>query len=115
MNDDSSTFTVPDYIESRLKPVLPVEFPSMEELKEIITYHMPFIAPGLEDAVVQYLEEQKLKGSITSYSIRDAIQITRYAQKLSANPDKTLDSVGRKILKIHDRPETNKKSLFIGI
>jgi MoxR-like ATPase len=115
MNDDSSTFSVPEYIESRLKPILPVEFPSTDELREIITHHMPFVAPELIQAVVQYLVEQKQKGSITSYSIRDAIQITRYAQKLSKNPDKTLDSVGRKILKIHDRPETNKKSLFIGI
>jgi MoxR-like ATPase len=115
MNDDSSTFTVPDYIESRLKPVLPVEFPSMEDLKKIITYHMPFIAPGLEDAVVQYLEEQKQKGSITSYSIRDAINITRFFQKFPETPYSEMDSIARKILKVHEQPVTLKKSLFIGI
>ena len=113
MNDDSSTFTVPEYIESRLKPVLPVEFPSLDELKEIIAYHMPFVAPELIEAVIQYLDEQKQKGSITSYSIRDAINITRFSSK---NPETiSLDSIGRKILKIHDRPVTLKKSIFIGI
>ena len=112
MNDDSSTFTVPEYIESRLKPILPVEFPSVHELKEIIAYHMPFVTPEHIQAVIQYLDDQKQRGSITSYSIRDAINITCFSSK---NPNDTLDSIGRTILKIHDRPVTVKKSIFIGI
>jgi len=115
MNDDSSTFTVPEYIESRLKPVLPVEFPSTEELKKIISYHMPFVASELIEAVIQYLDEKKQKGSITSYSIRDAINITRFYHKFSDIPNTSIDSVARKILKIHDQSVALKKSIFVGI
>ena len=115
MNDDSSTFTVPEYIESRLKPVLPVEFPSMEELKEIITYHMPFVAPELIEAVIQYLDEKKQKGSITSYSIRDAINITRFYHKFTDIPNTSIDSITHKILKVHDQSAALKKSIFVGI
>ncbi len=115
MNDDASTFTVPEYIESRLKPVLPVEFPSLAELKEIIAYHMPFVEPEIIQGVIQYLDEQKQGGTITSYSIRDAINITRFFNKFPGTPISSIDSIGRKVLKIHDRPATLKKSLFIGI
>jgi len=115
MNDDASTFTVPEYIESRLKPVLPVEFPSMDVLKEIIVAHMPFVAPEIIQAIIQYLEDQKQEGSIISYQIRDAINITRYFNKFPGTPITSIDSIGRKILKIHDRPQTFKKSLYIGI
>jgi len=102
MNDDSSTFNVPEYIESRLKPVIPVEFPSAEELKEIIAHHMPFVTPGLVGAVTQYLKEQKTNGSLENYSIRDAIQITRFAQKFSDDPSMPVDAAAKKVLKIHE-------------
>ncbi len=115
MNDDASTFTVPEYIESRLKPVLPVEFPSLVELKEIIAYHMPFVEAEIIQGVIQYLDEQKQGGTITSYSIRDAINITRFFNKFPGTPISSIDSIGRKVLKIHDRPVILKKSLFIGI
>ena len=115
MNDDSSTFTVPEYIESRLKPVLPVEFPSLEELKAIITHHFPFVSPELILAAIQWLDEQKQKGTVTSYSVRDAIKLTCYAQKLTDDSKMSMDAIGRKILKVHDQPMTLKKSIFIGI
>jgi len=115
MNDDSSTFSVPEYIESRLKPVLPVEFPSIDELKEIISFHMPFVSSDHIDAIIQYLNEQKQNGSITSYSIRDAINITRFFHKFADTPDTSIASIGRTILKVHERSATLKKSLFIGI
>jgi len=102
MNDDSSTFNIPEYIESRLKPVLPVEFPSADELKEIITHHMPFVCPELIRAVIQYLREQKAAGNLESYSIRDAIQITRLAQKFSGDSTMTVESAAKKVLKIRE-------------
>jgi MoxR-like ATPase len=102
MNDDSSTFNIPEYIESRLKPVIPVEFPQTEELKEIIALHMPFVTADLIAAVVQYLQEQKTKGALSNYSIRDAIQITRFAQKFPDDPSMTIESAAKKVLKIHE-------------
>jgi len=101
MNDDSSTFNLPEYIESRLKPVLEVEFPKEDELLEIIRHHLPFVPDDLVVAVVRYLKEKKDSRSIDDYSIRDAIQITRYAQKFP--PDEmTIDSIARRILKVRD-------------
>lgn len=102
MNDDSSTFNIPEYIESRLKPVIPVEFPAAEELKEIITHHMPFVAPELISAVIRYLQMQKEMGSLEHYSIRDAIQITRFAQKFPDDPSMTVESATKKVLKIRE-------------
>lgn len=101
MNDDSSTFNIPDYIESRLKPVIPIEFPSIDELKEILAHHLPFVTPDLVDAVVQYLSDKKTRGSIGSYSTRDAIHITRFARKYP-DPSVSVDTAARHILKIHD-------------
>jgi hypothetical protein len=111
MNDDSSTFNVPEYIESRLKPVIPVDFPSRDEIRDIIAYHMPFVRPELIQAVLLYISEKSRDGSITGYSIRDAIQITRFAQKFTDKPSVSIDSVARLILKIHDHhPAANRTS-----
>jgi MoxR-like ATPase len=106
MNDDASTFNIPEYIESRLKPVIPVEFPSEDELKEIIARHMPFVTPELIRAVIVYLRDKKANGSLSTYSIRDAIQITRFAQKFSDEPSISIDHVARMVLKIHDSHRT---------
>jgi MoxR-like ATPase len=102
MNDDSSTFNIPEYIESRLKPVIPIEFPSAQELKEIVSHHMPFVTPELISAVIQYLREQKATGSLENYSIRDAIQIARFAQKFPDDPSMTVESATKKVLKIRE-------------
>jgi MoxR-like ATPase len=101
MNDDSSTFNIPEYIESRLKPVIPVEFPAAEDLKKIIAHHMPFVSPDLIAAVIRYLEEQKNAGSLSGYSIRDAIQITRFARKFPSDPSMTLETAAQMVVRIH--------------
>ena len=102
MNDDSSTFNLPEYIESRLKPVLEVEFPKEDELLEIIRHHLPAVPEDMVNAVVMYLKEKKESRSIDDFSIRDAIQITRYAQKFPPENQMTLDSIARRIIKVRD-------------
>ena len=42
MNDDESTFEVPDYIQSRLQPTLPLGHPNREDELAILKYHLPF-------------------------------------------------------------------------
>jgi MoxR-like ATPase len=103
MNDDASTFNLPEYIESRLKPVLPVEFPSQPELKEILAQHLQFVRQELIDAVIQYLYEQKENGNLASFSIRNAIQIARYAQKFGNDAEVRIDSIARKVVTIRER------------
>ena len=42
MNDDESTFEIPDYILSRLQPTLKVGFPNRQDEMEILRYHLPY-------------------------------------------------------------------------
>ena len=90
MNDDSSTFGIPGYIESRLKPVLPVNPPTSEELIHIIQVNVPYIPEELIRAVTDYLSspEGKMKAGI--FSIRDAIYVTRYAYRLKLPMEKAI-------------------------
>ncbi|HWQ66054.1 MAG TPA: AAA family ATPase [Methanospirillum sp.] len=88
MNDDYSTFTVPEFIESRLKPVLPVAYPSADELEKILAYNVPHAGVGLTSAIVSYLTEKKEDGSLEDYSIRDAIHIAILALKGSKHQKK---------------------------
>lgn len=103
MNDDSSTFNIPGYIESRLKPILPVRFPTIEEMKEILSRHEPMAPPSLILAIVEFLEEQKNRGTLFAYSIRDALQITRYMQRFSPDSGFTVEDIARKIVRIKER------------
>lgn len=104
MNDDASTFNLPEYIESRLKPVIPVPFPGQNELKEIISHHAPHVSPSLVQAVVEFLTEKKLLGGLHEYSIRDAIQITRYARKLeAAGMNESVEYAARKVVEIREQ------------
>jgi MoxR-like ATPase len=103
MNDDASTFNIPEYIESRLKPILPVEFPSDTELRQIISYHVPYVPESLVEGIITYLREQKERGNLVSYSIRDAIQIARYAPKCGDPREIDLDTVAPRIVKLHEQ------------
>ena len=42
MNEDESTYEVPDYILSRLQPTLTLGFPSRDDEMAILRYHLPF-------------------------------------------------------------------------
>jgi MoxR-like ATPase len=90
MNNDSSTFGIPGYIESRLKPVLPVNPPTSEELIQIIQANVPFIPEELIKAVVDYLSSPEGKMVAGTFSIRDAIHVTRYAYRLKLPMEKAI-------------------------
>lgn len=79
MNEDESTFEVPDYILSRLQPTLTVGFPSRQDEMAILRYHLPFAAAEMLDLTVEFLQgahELKL-----DFSTRDGINVLRYAIK----------------------------------
>ncbi len=42
MNQDDSTYEIPDYILSRLQPTLPLGFPTRQDELAILQYHLPF-------------------------------------------------------------------------
>src|SRR6478736_4097409 len=47
MNQDESTYEIPDYILSRLQPTLQLGFPSKQEEFAILKYHLPFVETDL--------------------------------------------------------------------
>ncbi len=54
MNEDESTYEVPDYILSRLQPTLPLGFPDRDDEMAILQYHLPFAEPELLAATVEF-------------------------------------------------------------
>ena len=79
MNDDESTYEVPDYILSRLQPTLAVGFPSREDEMAILRYHLPFAEDDLLNLTIDFL--QRSHGLDLDFSPRDGIHIVRYALK----------------------------------
>jgi hypothetical protein len=80
MNDDSSTYEIPDYIMSRLQPAIELHFPSQEDELQILKYNLPEAPDELLDICVGYL--QKAHGLDLPYSIRDGLIAIRYSQRL---------------------------------
>lgn len=79
MNDDASTFEIPEYIHSRLQPQIYLDFPEAEEERRILRENLPFVDDYIMDYVVNFL--QKAHTSNENYTIRDGINIARYAAK----------------------------------
>lgn len=86
MNEDASTYEVPDYILSRLQPTLKVEFPVKEHELAILQYHLPFAPHEMIDLTVNFL--QKAHQLDLPFSIRDGIHMVQYALKrMAQDPD----------------------------
>ena len=85
MNQDDSTYEIPDYILSRLQPTLNVGFPNRQDELAILQYHLPFAAPEMLALTVDFLQQShSLK---LDFSARDGIQLLRYAiKRLSQDP-----------------------------
>ena len=85
MNEDESTFEIPDYILSRLQPTLALGHPSKQEEKAILQYHLPFAAADMLDLTVEFLQRShELK---LDFSTRDGINVLRYTLKQLAATD----------------------------
>lgn len=82
MNEDESTYEVPDYILSRLQPTLTLGFPNRDDEMEILKYHLPFAQVELLALTVEFLQQaHALK---LDFSPRDGINLLRYALKRMA-------------------------------
>lgn len=79
MNDDASTFEIPEYIHSRLQPQIYLDFPEADEERRILEENLPFIDEHILDYVVQFL--QRAHAGNENYTVRDGINIARYAAK----------------------------------
>ncbi|APJ03463.1 AAA family ATPase [Silvanigrella aquatica] len=80
MNDDSSVYDLPEYIQSRLNPQIFLDFADVETEARIIRYTVPYIEDNLLLILVNFLSlSHKYE---ETYSVRDGIQIAKYAQRL---------------------------------
>jgi MoxR-like ATPase len=89
MNDDESTFEIPDYIQSRLQPTLPLAHPNRADEMAILKYHLPFADDEMLTLTVDFLQNShELR---LDFSTRDGINVLRYALKrLAQKPDHPL-------------------------
>ena len=79
MNNDESTFEIPDYILSRLQPTLKMTMPNYQDELAILKYHLPFSEEELLKMTVNFL--QKSHQLDLDFSPRDGIHILQYALK----------------------------------
>lgn len=89
MNEDESTFEIPDYILSRLQPTLTLGHPERADELAILQYHLPFADAEMLNLTVEFLQESH--GLKLDFSTRDGINVLRYAMKrIAADPDHPL-------------------------
>ncbi|MEQ8768453.1 MAG: AAA family ATPase [Planctomycetota bacterium] len=94
MNDDASTFEIPDYMLSRIQPLVEVSFPERDEELRILQYNLPFAPDELLHLTVDFLQEGH--GHNLGYTTRDGINIIRYAMKrLHQHPERRLEDAFR--------------------
>jgi MoxR-like ATPase len=88
MNDDASTFDLPEYIHSRLQPQILVDFPERSEEFAILKENLPFSDEQILNYVTDFL--QLAHAADERYTVRDGINIARYALKLKQASDGSL-------------------------
>lgn len=79
MNDDASTFEIPEYIHSRLQPQIYLDFPEADEERRILHENLPFVDDYIMEYIVNFL--QRAHANNENYTIRDGINVARYAAK----------------------------------
>lgn len=79
MNEDESTYEIPDYILSRLQPTLALGHPERADELAILRYHLPFADEQMLNLTVDFLQQaHKLN---LDFSARDGINVLRFAIK----------------------------------
>jgi MoxR-like ATPase len=80
MNEDASTYEIPDYIHSRLMPQIYVDFPEEDEERSILEAQVPFAESEVIDYVLAFLRAAHDRD--LRYTVRDGINLVRYAMKV---------------------------------
>ncbi|MBI2944873.1 MAG: MoxR family ATPase [Candidatus Wallbacteria bacterium] len=80
MNDDASTFEIPEYIHSRIQPQIFIDFPDRKEEMTILRQNLPFVEEQILTYVVDFL--QKAHDKDERFTVRDGINVARYAAKV---------------------------------
>jgi MoxR-like ATPase len=99
MNDDASTFEIPEYIHTRLQPQIYLDFPEREEELAILQENLPFVDEKILTYVVNFLERCHLADE--PYTVRDGINVARYvAKRLSLGKRDLKELLHEAILKV---------------
>jgi MoxR-like ATPase len=83
MNDDASTYVLPEYI----------HFPDKDEEKRILSENLPFSDDDILEYVARFL--QAAHGADESFTVRDGVNVARYALKLLQGSETSLEQVFR--------------------
>lgn len=81
MNDDTSVFELPGYIQSRLKPKIEVVRPPDEIQERILRAKCPGVDDEIMKGVFALIRERSKQ---IGDSVRDVLSLAQYAQKLKA-------------------------------
>jgi MoxR-like ATPase len=93
MNEDASTYELPEYIHSRLQPQIQLDFPDHDEEKRILAENLPFADDEILEYVTRFL--QRAHADDESYTSRDGVNVARYALKLLAENARSTDEALR--------------------
>src|SRR5579872_639659 len=82
MNDDASTFELPEYIHSRLLLQIVTDSTEKDEEYQILKENLPFA----EERILQYVTDflQMAHAADERYTVRDGINVARFAIKLKS-------------------------------
>lgn len=80
MNEDASTYEVPEYIHSRLMPQIFIDFPDEDEERAILESQVPYAEKDVLTYVTRFL--QAAHEADRRYTARDGINVARYAMKI---------------------------------
>jgi MoxR-like ATPase len=98
MNEDASTYEIPEYIHSRLMPQIVIDFPEEDEERAILRAQVEGVDDEVVEHVLGFLRSAHLAD--LRYSVRDGINVARYAMKLlhrgdAADPAAAVDTALR--------------------
>ena len=80
INEDASTYEIPEYIHSRLQPQIFIDFPDREDERLILKENLPFADDEILNYMVDFLQRAHMADEV--YSVRDGINMVRYAMKI---------------------------------
>jgi len=89
MNDDASTFDLPEYIHSRLQPQILVDLPERDEEMAILKENVPYSDQELLDYVADFLEQAHEADE--RYTVRDGINVARFVWKLERVDERSVE------------------------
>lgn len=103
MNDDASTFEIPEYIHSRLQPQIFLDFPEREEEMAILRENLPFVDDEILNYVADFLA--RCHEADEPFTVRDGINIARFvAKRLSFGKTDLQALIRESVLKVLGEP-----------